>query len=712
MIMSEVIFKPMFNNTTQFVHDWRKCDHERMKKCFDVEWAEVLTGEDVQADWCTLSTKIHSALEECVPKIRRRQNNRPPWMTQKGVQLARKKRKSWIRYTNLNSAESYKTYQTDLKKAKKQHQRDKRNFEKKLSESGNKKPFNSYIKSKTKSRSSIGPLKDDGKTINDDFEMAQLLNKFFTSVFTHENTNEIPSMPALPSRSEINDIEINPSLVEKKINAMKNSSASGPDDISVTLLKNFSKELSVPLSIIFKKSMDRGELPSDWKLGNITPIFKKGSKKKAENYRPISITCVACRLLESIIKDQIVEHLAVNNLIKATQHGFMKNKSTVTNLIEFFDKITSEVDAGTPMDLVYLDFSKAFDKVPRERLLAKLEAHKIHGKPLAWIRSWLTGRQQRVVINGKCSAWELVDSGVPQGSVLGPLCFIIFLNHDFDLLCEMITIINKFADDSKLGNKAVTREDQITLQRCLDSLYAWTEKWGMQFNVEKCKIIHTGAKNRQFEYTSNGKNLQAVKSEKDLGVMMQSNLKPSLHCAQIARTANGILGRLLRSFHYRDRHIYIQLYKQYVRCHLEYGSPAWSPWQQKDIDVIERVQRRAVRQVSGLRSQSYEGRLIELGLESLQERRNRADQIQVFKTIRGIDNVNPDSWFQRVDINSRTTRYTSYHLNLEQQRSNLEIRKNFFTVRAITEWNNLPAEAREAKDVRKFKLMYDKNKKN
>ena len=156
--------------------------------------------------------------------------------------------------------------------------------------------------------------------------------------------------------------------------------------------------------------------------------------------------------------------------------------------------------------------------------------------------------------------------------------------------------------------------------------------------------------------------------------------------------------------------MYIQLYKQYVRCHLEYGSPAWSPWQQKDIDVIERVQQRAVRQVSGLRSQTYEGRLTELGLESLQERRNRADQIQVFKTIRGVDNVNPDSWFQRVDITSRTTRYTSYHLNLEQQRSNLEIRRNFFTVRAITEWNNLPAEAREAKDVRKFKLLYDKNK--
>jgi hypothetical protein len=683
-----------------------------MKRCFDEDWTAVLTGENVQADWCTLSTKIHSALDQCVPKIRRRQNNRPPWMTQKGVKLARKKRKSWIRYTNLNTEDSFKTYQSDLKKAKKQHQRDKRNFEKQLSESGNKKPFNSYIKSKTKSRSSIGPLKDGGKTINDDFETAQVLNKFFTSVFTFENTNEIPSMPTLPSNSEITDIKINPSIVEKKINALKNSSACGPDEISVNLLKNFSKELAVPLSIIFNKSMECGEVPSDWKLGNITPIFKKGSKKKAENYRPVSITCVSCRVLESIIKDQLVEHLSVNNLIKETQHGFMKNRSTVTNLIEFFDKITATVDEGIPMDLVYLDFSKAFDKVPKERLLKKIQAHSITGKPLNWIRNWLTGRQQRVVINGKCSSWKPVESGVPQGSVLGPLCFIIFLNHDFDLLCEMITIINKFADDSKLGNKATTRNDQITLQRCLDSLFAWTEKWGMCFNVDKCKIIHTGAKNRQFEYTINGKNLEAVKNERDLGVIIQSNLKPSMHCAEIARKANGVLGRLLRSFHYRDRHIYIQLYKQYVRCHLEYCSPAWSPWQQKDIDVLERVQRRAIRQVSGLRSNTYEGRLTELGLETLEERRKRADQIQVFKAIRGIDKVNCDSWFQKVDPNSRTTRNTSYHLNLEHQRSNLETRRNFFTVRSTNEWNSIPAEVREAKDVRSFKLLYDKNKKN
>ena len=171
-------------------------------------------------------------------------------------------------------------------------------------------------------------------------------------------------------------------------------------------------------------------MPQDWRNGNIPPIFKKGSKKEPGNYRPISLTSIPCKVMESIIKDQVVDHLVNNSLLNKSQNGFMKHKSCATNLLEFMEKITLESDNNIPMDIIYLDFSEAFDKVPKHRLIQKLKSHGIEGNVLSWINNWLTGRRQRVIINGEQSTWEPVLSGEPQGSVLGPLAFVIFINDN------------------------------------------------------------------------------------------------------------------------------------------------------------------------------------------------------------------------------------------------------------------------------------------
>jgi hypothetical protein len=227
------------------------------------------------------------------------------------------------------------------------------------------------------------------------------------------------------------------------------------------------------------------------------------------------------------------------------------------------------VDSGKGFDVIYLDFAKAFDKVPLERLLSKCRAHGIRGRVLCWIRSWLTGRQQRVVLNGKFSSREDALSGVPQGSVLGPLLFVIFINDLEDSVEGLLDILRKFADDTKLGQEVTREEDRDRLQQALDESCLWAERWGMQFNVFKCKVMHMGTSNPGYQYHMSGQVLETTDEERDIGVMITASLKPSAQCAKAAKTAQAVLGQLARAFRYRDRHVFMRLYKEYVR-------PIWS----------------------------------------------------------------------------------------------------------------------------------------
>ena len=238
---------------------------------------------------------------------------------------------------------------------------------------------------------------------------------------------------------------------------------------------------------MFNLSMESGTVPEDWRKANVTPIFKnKGSKSKAENYRPISLTSIPCKIMESIIRDNVVNYLTVHSLIKNTQHGFVAKRSCTTNLLEFLETVTKIADDGHPLDIIYLDFAKAFDKVPHRRLLNKMRALGIDGKILDWTAAWLRNRLQRTVLNGSASDWAAVLSGVPQGSVLGPLLFVIFIN-DIDECAQEISVILKFADDTKVGHKITSQEEHQQLQVCLERLVEWSDKWCMSYNTDSAR---------------------------------------------------------------------------------------------------------------------------------------------------------------------------------------------------------------------------------
>ncbi len=257
--------------------------------------------------------------------------------------------------------------------------------------------FNAYLKRKTKSKASVGPLtKADGSTVTDSKEMEELLNKYFRSVFSRE-----PNIPAGDRTdnprnlsSVISDINITEEKIQNKIKKLRATSAPGPDGIGPGLLLELQQPLVPALNVLFRKLLDENHTPDDWKEANVTPIFKKGAKKDPSNYRPVSLTSVCCKIFESLLSDEIMDHLERNGLINNTQHGFVSGKSCATNLIKFFDAVTKAVDGGDNMDIIFLDFAKAFDKVPIQRLMSKLRAHGVKGKVEKWIENWLSNRKQ------------------------------------------------------------------------------------------------------------------------------------------------------------------------------------------------------------------------------------------------------------------------------------------------------------------------------
>ena len=462
---------------------------------------------------------------------------------------------------------------------------------------------------------------------------------------------------------------VTPEVVANKINNMKENKSPGVDGIAPKILKETVQQICTPLAHVFNMSLQEGIVPLEWKEANIIPLFKKGSRNKSVNYRSVSLTSVICKVLETIIRNHMMDFLIKHKLINPSQHGFLKARSCLTNLLCFFEEITKWVDEGSPVDVIYLDFQKAFDKVPHQRLLLELKSHGMGNSIINWIEQRLSDRRQRVVVDGEVSSWKPVLSGV--------------LEWRASRIC--------------IGDKQKLQDD-------IDKLVRWSEKWQMLFNFEKCKCLHTGPGNTGMNYEMGGYILSKTVKEKDLGVSVNANMKVSEQCRIAASKGNQILGMIRRNITYKEKSLIVPLYKAIVRPHLEYCIQAWNPYLRKDVDMLEKIQRRATKLIPGLRDLTYEERLNECGLTTLETRRLRGDQIEVFKILNGYENIDYNIFFEIKE--GKITRGHNYTLVKKQSR--LDVRKYSFSQRTINVWNNLSTDCVQASSVNMFKNRIDK----
>ena len=670
-----------------------------------VDWNQALERLSLSESWENLVDKLINLIESNVPvcKANRDTVKKCPYVNHECLVAIKNKHSKWTKFQHCKSDNNYNQYKiarnktiAELRKAKYLHEKDLA-----ANIKTNSKLFWGYVRSKLKTKSAIGQLQgQDGAEIDDNQEKADLLNSYFASVFQNEETEPIPNFVDRNFMQELNTVRISSDKISKAIDRLKSSKSQGPDNIHPMLLKECKKALLPPLKCIFEKSLEERKIPEIWKSAHVTAIFKSGSKSKPENYRPISLTSVPGKLLERIIRDEIVKHMTDNNLFAKSQHGFLAGKSCVTQLLEFLEDVTTALDRGEDVDVIYLDLSKAFDRVPHKRLLKKLWGYGIRGNTHAWIRDFLSNRTQRVKINGSYSESVPVTSGVPQGSVLGPILFLIYIND----LPEVITVLIKlFADDAKVYRSIADVQHVNQVQISVDKAVTWTNIWEMLFNFKKCKHLHIGSRTDPATYTMNSGTetieIEKVNCEKDLGVIIDQALNFSKHISTKVSKANQNLGIIFRTFTYMDTDMFLNLYKSIVRPHIEYAVTVCAPLYKKDMITIENVQRRATKLVTSIKHLSYQERLKKWGLPSLEYRRERADLIEVYKIMNNIDQVEKDTFFKFP--NYAATRGHQFKLAKKQHR--LKVRSNSFSLRVIDSWNSLPDKVVMAPSLNSFK---------
>lgn len=549
----------------------------------------------VEENWKLFKDKMLELCNQFIPKVNIRSSAEKPWFSHHIKKLLNKKQRHFRQAKISRSLIAFAKYDeihqmcvNEIKKAKnKFFNEDLRG----LIKTNPKKFWNAV---NPKYTSNQFHFTDSSGDELDAADVCERFGNFFSEMFSDE-TFPLPILsPEDSILTQMAPITMCATGIQKLIENLPTNSAPGPDNISTKLLKLCKYEASTLLCLLFQQSLQTGIIPANWKEANVTPIFKSGQRNELTNYRPISLTSVPSKLMEHIIFSNIMDHLSVNNLLFVNQHGFRRYHSCETQLFEFVTDLHQNLHSKTETHAIFIDFQKAFDKVPHQRLLLKLRALQIEPSVIQWISNFLVDRSQSVCYECESSCQGKVRSGVPQGTVLGPLLFLLYIN---DLSATIQSTIRLYADDCVIYRKISSVHDCIELQNDLIKIETWCLKWQMNINISKTKFLNFSTKRSpaDFNYTLFDGVLEHVHTYKYLGVYFASNISWEAHINHISAKANQSLGFLRRNLHMANWETKLVAYTTLIRSQLEYASIIWNPHQLFLTQKLELVQNRATR---------------------------------------------------------------------------------------------------------------------
>ena len=684
-----------------------------------IKWTELLEGESCTATYNIVLNTIFDAVESLVPPKKPRHRSLIPRdrkiLMRRRTKVRRKIEESFTESSKYNLKQELIEIERQIVSSHQAEALGEENLAVSRIKS-NSKYFYKYAKIKSILKTSVGPFIIDDELVEDPHRKASELLKQYNSVHSSQpySLDIVDTILSRPGASGLDNVEFTEVDIMESIRSLSNTSAPGPDGVPPILLKECCVEISTALLLIWTKSLDEHKIPEDLKKGIVIPIYKGGDKSLPKNYRPVTLTSHIVKIFEKIIIKRITDYLSSINVWNVNQHGFRRGRSCLSQLLEHYQQIIDGLEDGSAVDVVYLDFSKAFDKVDHNILLDKLSSIGISRKLLQWIGSFLIGRKHAVLVDGHTTDYSDVGSGVPQGSVLGPLLFLIYI-ADIDRGLSHVTA-SCFADDTRLLMRRKNDSEKINMQADIDSVYQWAEQNRMCFN--ESKFVHLKYKHPKVVemtdscyHAGDGNIITTEMSTKDLGVQVCNSTNFQLQINEVSTKGHRQCGWILRTFITRQPGPMITLFKGLVLPLVEYCCQLWSPTSLAQIRKIEAVQRNFTSRISNIGDLNYWQRLDRLGLYSLERRRERYIVIYIFKILSGVVPNMTNEGYQISTYNNarRGLLCRIPPISTGAMAKFKSMKERSFAVRGPMLFNSIPADIRNLElSVDSFKAKLDK----
>ena len=712
--------KPKKKSFTRHIYNYDNGNFDLLRnKASSFDW-DTLQDENIDIYASNIETKIISLSRECIPnKYIKIRPFEPPWLTALLKLKIRQRKRAYKKAKRTNLENHWSAFKILRNEATALIRSSKNQYfdglaEKLKSKSLSPKDWWATLKSfiTPTFSSNLPPLESNGHVVTDEYEKANAFNTFFQNQTILDDSNAIlPELPPPSYNTQLNRIILTPLEVESILKTLKPGKASGPNGLSNRVLKELSNELSSPFCSLFNQSLHSGVFPASYKDAHVSPVPKKGDLSIISNHRPISLLNSEGKVFERLVFKHLFNHLQNNNILSSLQSGFIPGDSTVNQLAYLYHTFCEALDAGKEVRAVFCDISKAFDRVWHAGLIHKLEVAGVTEEALEWFRNYLSNRRQRVVLPGASSDWAYIRAGVPQGSILGPLLFLVYIN---DIVENIGSHIRLFADDTSLF---IIVDDPITsaarLNSDLDKITRWAALWLVTFNPTKSESFLVSRKvNRPVHPPLFMQNIQIeeVECHKHLGVFLSNDCSWHKHITYIKEKAWCRINVMRKLKFKLDRKSLETIFIAFIRPLLEYADVIWDNCTQYEKDELEKIQVEAARIATGTTKLiSLTNLYKEICWEKLQKRRDDHKLTLFYKMH---NNLTPN--YLSSLIPQQVEAISRYNLRNAQDIRNIRTRTslyyNSFLPSTLRQWNDLSSETRQSTSLNSFKRLLKMDK--